>query len=111
VKYESLFERLVANTRIPDDQIESTGCWHWTGRTDPKGYPIVSVRVPGRKSPVGRRAHRIMKAIIEGRELHPDNDTVEHQCLNTSCINPDHTTLMTRVENSADMQRRRKAAR
>lgn len=110
MKYDSLFERLVANSAIPDGQLESTGCWVWTGNTDSKGYGRLSVRRPGRRSPVGVRAHRLMKEIMEGRLLHPDDETVEHQCGVTSCINPDHTILLTRAENSAEMQRRRKTA-
>lgn len=111
MKYDSLFERLVANTVIPDDQLESTGCWLWTGNVDSKGYGRLSVRRPGKASPVGVRAHRLMKEIMEGRPLHPDDETVEHRCQVTSCINPDHTILLTRAENTADMQRRRKEAK
>ncbi len=111
MRYDSLFERLVANSAVPDDQLESTGCWLWLGTKDRKGYGLVSVRVPGKKSPVGRRAHRLMKEIMLGRPLDPNDETVEHLCLATSCINPDHTILLTRAENTADMQRRRKASR
>lgn len=106
--YDSLFARLVANSAVPDDQLEGTGCWVWTGNTDRKGYGRLAMRVPGKATPTGVRAHRAMMQVILGRTLHPDDETVEHLCACTGCVNPDHLTLLTRAENTAEMQRRKK---
>ena len=97
--YDSMYERLVANSEKPDDQNEC-GCWLWTGTTDGKRWPYgkVNVRIDGRH--VSLRAHRAMAEITEGRALHPDHETVEHLCGNPLCVNPDHFELIDRVDNS-----------
>ena len=106
--YDSLFTRLVANSQVPEGQSEDTGCWVWTGNTDHKGYGRVTVRRPG-AGHTKVRAHRAMMEIVLGRPLHPDDETVEHLCYCTGCINPDHLTTLSRSENSKAMQARRRA--
>lgn len=98
-RYGSLFERLVANSHKLDDQNEN-GCWLWTGTTDGKRWPYgkVNVRVNGQHKSL--RAHRVMAETMEGRPLHPDEETVEHLCGNPLCVNPDHFELIDRVDNS-----------
>ena len=105
-RYATIYERLVANTEIPAEQSEATGCWVWTGTKDRAGYGRMAVRKAGRKNPTGVRAHRAMMTSMLGRELHPDDETVEHLCACTSCVNPDHLVLLTRAENTAAMRRR-----
>lgn len=99
MRYETLYERLIANSKTRDDQNEN-GCWEWTGRTDGKrwAYGRLNLRIEGKHTT--RAPHRLMFEIIEGRTLHPDDETVEHRCYNRLCINPDHLILLTRVENS-----------
>ena len=98
-RYNSLYERLVANSHKPDDQNEA-GCWLWTGKTDGKRWPYgkINVRRDGRH--VSLRAHRAMAEMMERRPLDPDHETVEHLCGNPLCINPDHFELIDRVDNS-----------
>lgn len=125
-KYDSLYERLVANSvELPN------GCWQWTGNKDAKGYGRLTMRMPGKRNPQAVRAHRVMVEILRrqeaqrrlddlmpGLELWPEDDfdvvpldsdeeTIEHECLNTSCINPDHMALLTRAQNTAAMNARR----
>lgn len=107
MKYESLYERLIANSEIPEGQSETTGCWLWTGNTDRKGYGRLAMRVPGKPNPTGVRAHRAMEGCFHDEPLHPDNETIEHLCTTTGCINPDHFGLMTRAENTSAAARRR----
>lgn len=99
MSYASLYERIVAQTEVPEEQCESTGCWVWQGTKDAKGYGRVSVRRPGR-NPTGVRVHRAVMEHVLGRELHPDDETVEHLCRRTACVNPDHLTLLSRSENT-----------
>ena len=98
--YATLYLRLVAHCELAEGQNEN-GCWIWTGTRDSKGYGRLAMRKPGKKNPTGVRAHRAMMSHLMGRELHPDRETVEHKCFETSCINPDHLELMTRAQNSA----------
>lgn len=103
-KYGSLYERLVANTRIPEDQNEHTGCWLWTGNLHYKGYGRLNVWRGGKLVKV--YAHRCMAEHCLGRPLGPDEEP-DHLCFNRACINPDHLDPVPRTVNLA---RRRKAA-
>lgn len=97
-RYATLYERIVANTAEPTSE---QGCWLWTGRHDGKRggeYGRMNVRENGRHHT--RQPHRVMAALVEGRELHPDEETVEHLCRVTLCCNPDHLVLLSRSENS-----------
>jgi hypothetical protein len=98
-RYNSLFERLVANSHKPDDQNEN-GCWLWTGTTDGKRWPYgkVNVRIDGKHTSL--RAHRAMAQLFEEKPLDPEHETVEHLCGNPLCVNPDHFELIDRVDNS-----------
>jgi hypothetical protein len=106
MKYPNLFMRLVANSAKPDDQNEN-GCWLWTGRTDGKrggGYGRMNVWRDGKHKTV--QPHREMEKIFAGRELCPENETIDHLCANALCINPDHWLLVTRGANSKLSQER-----
>lgn len=98
-RYNSLYERLVANSNKPDDQNEN-GCWLWTGKTDGKPWPYGKVNVWRYGKHVSLRAHRAMAEIMEERPLDPEHETVEHLCGNPLCVNPDHFELIDRVDNS-----------
>lgn len=107
MRYATLYLRLVAHCALAEGQNEN-GCWVWTGTKDRAGYGRLAIRKPGKANPTGVRAHRLMMQLTLGRDLHPDDETVEHECHCTSCINPDHLTLMTRAKNTAAMRARRK---
>lgn len=99
-RYNSLYERLVANSNKPDDQNEN-GCWLWTGKTDGKRWPYGKINVYEKGGTYRTlRAHRVMAETLEGRPLDPDHETVEHLCGNPLCVNPDHFELIDRVDNS-----------
>jgi hypothetical protein len=130
-KYDSLFQRLIANTAEPENE---RACWVWTGNTDGKGYGRLSLRLPGRSSPTGMRAHRVMEGIFRAGqrvlqaddaiddpfaplheehamfdEMDPDEETIEHLCATPGCIHPDHWILLTRGQNTIAMHERRRA--
>lgn len=91
-KYNSLYERLVANTRVDED-----GCWIWTAKTL-AGYPVFQTRIEGRAHPVNRRAHRAMLEISTGW-LFPFDEAGHYRCFKTLCIHPDHLRIETVAEN------------
>lgn len=85
-RYDSLFERLVANSTRLDVENEN-GCWIWTGKTDGRGcYGHLNIRRDGKHVTV--KAHREMFKIVWG-PLTVD-ETVDHLCRVGLCINPDH---------------------
>lgn len=102
-KYSSMFERLVANTQVPDGQSPDTGCWIWTGKSTRSRkkelrYPRINVRVDGKHKTLF--AHRVMVAIVEGRPIEEEHEP-DHLCYNTMCINPDHLEEVHRLVNRA----------
>jgi hypothetical protein len=68
-------------------------CWNWLGAKDQKGYGNFYI---------GRRKYT--KAHIFSYLLHhgfiPDGLQVDHECNNTSCVNPLHLRLLTGLKNN-----------
>jgi hypothetical protein len=124
MKYESVYERIVANTAEPEND---QACWPWTGGLNNANYGRLSRREGDRM--VKDLAHREMfKAFIPDIELALDddpfgpfvvlpgeeltyNDTIEHLCFNRRCCNPDHHVVLSRAENTSSMQARKKLLR
>jgi len=127
-----LFTRLVRNSIKPDDQNEN-GCWLWTGTLNNANYGRFPYRLTlpnGLKKVRHKSAHRSMEqevrdqaaqldadmaaedwllaAVTAADALDPDTETIEHLCVCRRCINPDHWIVVTRAENTALMQQRRK---
>jgi hypothetical protein len=71
--------------------VSSGGCWLWQGPLDRDGYGTFYLR---RKN---RRAHRVAWFSLNGPI--PDGHVVNHVCRKRSCVNPQHLTLVTRLEN------------
>ncbi|HEX8552782.1 MAG TPA: hypothetical protein VF681_14640 [Abditibacteriaceae bacterium] len=87
-KFGTLYERLVANTRLAVEDNPSS-CWLWTGSTaGDSDYPRVPVRVPGKTYPQNRAAHRVM--IEEFLDVDFPFDDAGHKCCNPRCISPMH---------------------
>lgn len=70
-----------------------TQCWEWT-RQLVNGYG--RMRVDGKSQLV----HRIMYAIVKGPI--PEGVTVQHECKNKKCCNPQHLSLMSWEDNYND---------
>jgi hypothetical protein len=81
----------------------STGCVEWLGCVNSKGYGVISLA--GQRVLTHRLAYEHYVGPIG------DDLTVDHLCLNKSCVNVGHMELVTRVENSrrsnVDAPRRR----
>jgi hypothetical protein len=78
-------------SRVIDN--ETTGCWRWTGSTDPNGYGAIYWQ--GRTWKVHRVAWTLCRGAI------PDGLTVDHLCRNPSCVNPAHFELVPLSVNQA----------
>lgn len=69
-------------------------CWTWTGARNPKGYGSVA---DGRGGSM--LAHRKAYEHLVGPI--PEGLTIDHLCLNKSCVNPAHMEPVTRAENNS----------
>jgi len=66
------------------------GCWLWTGATR-HGYAAIWW---GGKVRIG---HRLLYQLAHGRV--PKHMTLDHLCRRTTCVNPAHLEVVSRVEN------------
>lgn len=99
--------RLVAQLPLPAnikellefniERVTESGCWLWTGRTNPRGYGQIAV-------PNSRYAHRVAYEAYKGS--FDKNLFVCHKCDTPSCINPDHLFLGTHSDNMKDAIRK-----
>lgn len=81
-------ERFMRHVTVAD-----SGCWEWTGGTDPTGYG--RFHLDGR-SPL---AHRV--AYEMWVEPIPAGRTVDHICRRRHCVNPDHLRTLGQSANVA----------
>ena len=78
------------------EKVDTEGdCWQWLGAKNAKGYGFF--RIAG----VLQRAHRASYEMLVGPI--PPGLTIDHLCLNKSCVNPAHLKVVTMREN---LQRR-----
>src|SRR6185312_11520586 len=76
---------------------DPAGCWLWTGSTDKNGYGMIG---SGGRSGKNILAHRASYAIANGPI--PNGLDVMHSCDIPSCVNPQHLTVGTALENHKD---------
>lgn len=85
-------------------RILDTPCWQHTGSVCNKGYVQFTYCENGKKT--WKRGHIAMWELVAGRKV-LDGYTLDHRCLNTRCIRPDHMEELTREANTARGNRTR----
>lgn len=86
----------------------NSGCWLWMGPDNGRGYGRVWA-----KNVIGKRAayaHHISLLFERGIAV-ADGHVVRHRCDIGFCVNPDHLSVGTQIDNIADRQARSRQAR
>lgn len=67
-------------------------CWVWKGYQDVHGYGVFQYQ--------GTRwlAHRLAYRLLTNEDI--DGRSLDHRCLNTLCVNPDHLDNITQSEHA-----------
>lgn len=89
-----------APTRIIDRMktridIDSHGCWNWTGAKTSGGYGRITWSV--NKKMIYALTHRVMWTATNGAI--PAGFDIDHLCRNRACCNPEHLEPVTRQTN------------
>ena len=107
MKYESMIERLLANSYQDDNE-----CWVWIGafKVNRTGmfYGKLNVRMkrgPRKGKVVTLQAHRVSYATFMQVRITPKS-IVRHTCDNTLCINPGHLIKGSQRDNVRDTVKR-----
>lgn len=73
-------------------RLDASGvCWEWTGALTPKGYGVIWYE--GKLWQVHRLSYTLLVGPI------PEGHTLDHQCRNTVCADPDHLDPVTQRVN------------
>lgn len=107
-RYDSLYQRLLANTEEPEND---AGCWRWTGKLGGGHYARFNLWVPGLHHRVTLQAHialwvwlqaepkSIDEFYLQYRTLTDSGLELDHLCVTAECVCPDHVDPCTPVEN------------
>lgn len=93
------------NTQLIRERFDSkwkrdpaTGCWLWMASTAGKGYG--QFRIPGTRKNI--YAHRLSYELFKGAL--PKGAHLMHSCDTPCCVNPDHLSIGTPLQNARDMR-------
>ena len=95
---KSVLKRIMKQVEISTTMFfHGTPCWLWTGSTsgqNGRGANYPRMNLNGRTV----ATHLVMYTHFFG--YIPGNRTVDHECRNRLCVNPDHLSLVSNYENS-----------
>jgi hypothetical protein len=96
----SLLDRILNRCVLGVTTYKNTCCWLSHAAPCNKGYP--KIKVAG----VARRVHRVLWELVKGRPIGAGM-TLDHLCLNTNCVRPEHLEEVSRPTNTARGNRTR----
>jgi hypothetical protein len=102
-KRAAIADRPDMRTRFESKFIVTPGCWPWQNSRDTSGYGLFLLN---RKQ---CKAHRVSYEMYVGPI--PDGLHVLHSCDNPRCVNPDHLSVGTNLENMQDRERKGRGVR
>lgn len=76
-------------------ELSPTGCWLWRG-AQARGYGICVVKLNS-GGWTNRRVHRVVLELA-GHDI-PEGHEVDHLCVVSLCLNPEHLEIVTSAEN------------
>ena len=95
-----MIDRILRNSFANWDHVlNGSPCWDWLGKKNAKGYPQLTMRVPGKKTPQNVYVHRLSLQLFKGVD---PGEVAMHLCDRPCCINPDHLQPGTHKENYDD---------
>lgn len=117
---ERIWARLMRNIDEPENE---QACWLWRRRADGHGYGIIDIHTPGLGRNATLKPHIVAWLLIEApehiesaddlylayKELTTSGTQLDHSCVSTCCINPNHLTPVSHIENTQLRDSRRKA--
>lgn len=95
-KYTNLYWDKIKQRFLSKIKKLENGCWEWTGGRNNAGYGYLLM--PNTKK--SEFAHRISFELF--KEPINDGNVVMHSCDNPSCVNPNHLTQGTQLQNMQD---------
>lgn len=87
--------------RFWDKVVKTDECWIWTGAKSSSGYGHLNIN----KKTI--KAHRYSYEMFFGKIEH--DKIIMHKCDTPLCVNPEHLSVGTKKENSADMATKKRA--
>ena len=98
-KYINVVDRILSNCRARWSHICGSICYEWTLSVCNKGYGNLSQWDKTEKKRVYKRVHIFLWELVNGPVR--GGYTLDHLCLNTRCIRPDHLEEVPRHVNTA----------
>ena len=85
------------------------GCSEWIGCRNTDGYGVISEAIGGKQKQY--RTHRLAYALSRGVPIARLDGVVMHSCDNPPCCTPEHLSLGTSADNTADRHRKGRDAK
>jgi hypothetical protein len=102
--HSGMFQGMPTEERFYRQVRKTDGCWLWMGGRDKDGYGIFRGEVGG---VMFSRSHRFSYAMATGDLL--VGRQALHSCDNPSCVNPDHLSSGTNMDNMLDKAQKGRA--
>lgn len=110
-KYFSIVEKEI-DKRIWRFVNKTDTCWIWTGFKNGWGYGLLRFRIGPRDKNKRKHlfVHRFMLMLFSNASFTHGYEVL-HSCDNPSCVNPDHLSIGSHIDNMNDMKKKGRSAK